>query len=550
MKRQEPSWLKRAIFYQIYPQSFCDSNGDGIGDIQGIISRLDYIKETGFNAIWLNPIYVSPFKDAGYDVADFYKVAPRYGSNDDLKQLFHESKKRGIKVVLDIVAGHTSTEHQWFKESSKAEKNQYSNYYIWNDDWLDDADGLNMINGYAERNGNFAINFFSSQPALNYGFAKPDPKKRWQLPTDHPDVLAVGEELKKVMKFWLQAGCDGFRVDLAPSLIKKDTGHRAVTKFWQKFRQMFDEEYPEAVLISEWSYAPQALKAGFHTDFMVFCGTSAYTSLLRNEPERDLFSYIPKSLFYENDGYDYQLKNRNSFFDSRGLGDINQFMTTYIRHYQETVNKGYISLVSGNHDMTRMNDNRSDLDLELIFAFIATMPGVPFIYYGDEIGMRNVKGLTSVEGGYTRTQARTPMQWDATENAGFSNAPADKLYLPVDPDKSRPNIKNMLENSDSLLSKIKHLLKIRMEYNSLQADGKFYFVPVKKENSVLVYTRMHGKERLLMIFSPGSAPKEFCFKLDGCKPLAKITVANLEAADNNGEIKVKTCSSGYGIFKC
>jgi maltose alpha-D-glucosyltransferase/alpha-amylase len=476
-------------------------------------------------------------------------VAPRYGSNDDLKQLFAEARKREIKVVLDIVAGHTSTEHQWFKESCKAEKNQYSNYYIWNEDWLDDADGLNMINGYAERNGNFAINFFATQPALNYGFATPNPKKKWQLPTDHADVLTVGEELRKIMRFWLQAGCDGFRVDLAPSIIKNDPGRKAVIKFWQKFRQMFDEEYPEAVLISEWSYAPQALKAGFHTDFMLHCGTSAYTSLFRNEPERDLFSHIPRSLFYEDDGYDHQLKNRNSFFDGRGLGDINQFMTTYLRHYQETVKNGYISLSSGNHDMPRINDGRSDLDLELVFAFIATMPGVPFVYYGDEIGMKSLKGLKSVEGGYTRTQARTPMQWDATTNAGFSTAPAHKLYLPIDPDENRPNVKSMLKSSGSLLNKIKLLLKIRKDYRSLHADGRFEFVPVKNINDILAYTRTHGNERLLMIFSPSLEPKAFSFKLDGCKSLEKIIGVNLEATNKIGRINVKACSSGYGVFK-
>ena len=549
MNRQEPSWLKNALFYQIYPQSFCDSNNDGIGDIQGIISKLDYISDTGFNAIWLNPIYESPFRDAGYDVSDFYKVASRYGSNEDLKQLFSEAHKRNIKVVLDLVAGHTSTEHKWFKESCKAEKNKYSNYYIWNEDWLDDADGLNMINGYAERNGNFAINFFSTQPALNYGFAEPDPQKKWQLPTNHPDVLAVVEELKKIMVFWLQQGCDGFRVDLAPSLIKKDTGRKAVIKFWQKFRKMFDEKYPEAVLISEWSYAPQALKAGFHTDFMVFCGTSAYTSLFRNEPERDIFKYVPKTVFYEDDDYDYELKNRNSFFDSKGLGDINQFMTTYLRHYEETVKNGYISLVSSNHDMPRLNDNRSDLDLELIFAFIFTMPGVPFIYYGDEIGMRNLKGLASVEGGYTRTQARTPMQWDTSKNAGFSNVPANKLYLPVDPDETRPNVKSMLKNSNSLLNKFKLLLNIRNKYNSLQANGEFKFIPIKNQNNVLAYTRESARERLLILFSPNSKPETFSFKLDDCKVLKKIIVNNLDVTKEDKVIKVKTSTSGYGIFK-
>ncbi len=549
MNRKEPSWLKNAVFYQIYPQSFCDSNGDGIGDIQGIISKLDYIKDTGFNAIWLNPIYESPFKDAGYDVSDYYKVAPRYGTNEDLRQLFAEAKKRGIRVILDIVAGHTSTEHEWFKASCKAEKNKYSNYYIWNEDWLDDSDGLNMINGYAERNGNFAINFFSTQPALNYGFADPDPRKKWQLPTDHPDVQAVGEELRKLMEFWLQQGCDGFRVDLAPSLIKKDKGRKAVIQFWQKFRKIFDEKYPEAALIAEWSYAPQALKAGFHIDFMIFCGTSAYTSLFRNEPERDMFQYIPKKVFYEIDGYDYELKNQNSFFDRGGHGDINQFMTTYLRHYQETKENGYIAMVSSNHDMPRINDNRNALDLELIFAFIMTMPGTPFIYYGDEIGMRNIKGLVSVEGGYTRTQARTPMQWDTTANAGFSTAPASKLYLPIDPDEARPNVQSMLADDNSLLNRFKNILKIRKAHESLQADGDFEFIPVTNAANVLAFIRKSANEKLLMLFAPGADGGEFSFKLDTAQTPTAIRAVNMELSCRDGIATCKTSNSGYGIFK-
>jgi glycosidase len=139
-------------------------------------------------------------------------------------------------------------------------KNQYSNYYIWNEDWLDDADSMPMINGYAERNGNFATNFFASQPALNYGFAQPSPERPWQLPIDHPDVLKVGEELRDIMRFFLKMGCDGFRVDMAPSLIKKDPGRVANIKFWQKMRQWFDEEYPDRALEIKWLHLNKLTK--------------------------------------------------------------------------------------------------------------------------------------------------------------------------------------------------------------------------------------------------------------------------------------------------
>jgi glycosidase len=212
------------------------------------------------NGIWLSPCFTSPFKDGGYDITDFRQVDPRYGSLADLQELFDTAHRKGIKVILDLVAGHTSTEHPWFKASCKAQKNQYSNYYIWNEDWLDDADSMPMINGYAERNGNFATNFFASQPALNYGFAQPSPEHPWQLPIDHPDVLKVGQELRDIMRFFLKMGCDGFRVDMAPSLIKKDPGRVANIKFWQKMRQWFDEEYPDRALEIKWLHLNKLTK--------------------------------------------------------------------------------------------------------------------------------------------------------------------------------------------------------------------------------------------------------------------------------------------------
>ena len=173
-----PAWLENAIFYEIYPQSFMDSNNDGIGDFKGIIQKLDYIKELGCNAIWMNPCFDSPFGDAGYDVADYYKAAPRYGTNDDLKLLFEEVHKRGMHILLDLVPGHTSTEHKWFKESLKAEKNEFSDRYVWTDSIWEEPEGMGCIRGISDRDGSCAVNFFSHQPALNYGFYNPDPQKK------------------------------------------------------------------------------------------------------------------------------------------------------------------------------------------------------------------------------------------------------------------------------------------------------------------------------------------------------------------------------------
>lgn len=173
------NWLEHALFYEIYPQSFCDSNADGIGDINGIISKLDYIHNLGCNAIWINPCFDSPFVDAGYDVRDYYKVAPRYGTNEDLKHLFEAAHKRDMHVLLDLVPGHTSVTCEWFRQSCRAEKNEYTDRYIWTDSVWNAPEHIGSIAGWirggTERDGAAAVNFFTTQPALNYGFYEKDP---------------------------------------------------------------------------------------------------------------------------------------------------------------------------------------------------------------------------------------------------------------------------------------------------------------------------------------------------------------------------------------
>ncbi|MDE7250915.1 MAG: glycosylase, partial [Lachnospiraceae bacterium] len=200
-------WLDNAIFYEIYPQSFQDSNGDGIGDLQGIISRLDYIKELGCNALWINPCFASPFGDAGYDVADYYTIAPRYGTNEDARELFEQVHKRDMHILLDLVPGHTSVEHPWFRESMKAEPNEFTDRYVWTNSIWVEPEGMGSLRGISDRNGSCAVNFFSNQPSLNYGFYNID--KPWQQPMDAPGPLATLEALKDIMRFWLTMGCDG-----------------------------------------------------------------------------------------------------------------------------------------------------------------------------------------------------------------------------------------------------------------------------------------------------------------------------------------------------
>lgn len=484
-----PSWLASAIFYEVYPQSFLDTNGDGIGDLPGVIAKLDYIRSIGCDAIWLNPCFESPFGDAGYDVSDYYKVAPRYGTNADLKRLFKAAHKRGMRVCLDLVAGHTSTEHPWFKESAKAQKNNFTNRYVWTDSvWHPAGPGLSMISGSSERDGNYVTNFFHFQPALNYGFANPDPQKPWQLPVDHPDCLATREEMKRVMRYWLDAGADGFRVDMASSLVKGDADFSETMKLWADMRAMYEAEYPEAVLIAEWCDPAQAIPAGFHLDFLIHFNTPAYTSLFRSEPDRDFFG------MFEN--------VPPSFFDRKGEGDIRVFLDHYLPQFRKTRTLGHISIPSGNHDIMRLAELRTMDELKVAFAFLLTMPGVPYIYYGDEIGMRYVSGLLSKEGGYNRTGSRTPMQWSSEKNAGFSTASPQRLYLPVDPAKDRPTVEAQECDPASLLQHIRKLADLRKNYPALGGDGDFTPLFAEPKRYPFIYKRTLGAETILVAVNP------------------------------------------------
>ncbi len=475
-------WLEQTIFYEIYPQSFYDSNGDGIGDIAGIIAKLDYICELGCNALWLNPCYLSPFGDAGYDVSDYCLVAPRYGTNEDLENLFKEAHMRDMHVILDLVPGHTSTEHPWFKESCKDTENEYSKRYIWTDSiWTDVAkfDGIaGSLRGLYPRYGSVAVNFFSNQPALNYGFA--NPTEEWQSAVDSPEALATRQAIKDIMAFWLSKGCDGFRVDMAGSLVKNDYENVETIKLWQDIRQFLDETYPQSVLISEWGEPNKSLMAGFHMDFLLHFGPSHYMDLFRCE---------------------------NPYFRKDGKGNAYEFMKVYMQNYTLTNKKGLICIPSGNHDMQRIGKYLDDEELKLVFAFLLSMPGAPFIYYGDEIGMNHLS-IPSVEGGYDRTGARTPMQWNSEKNYGFSTAPAEKLYTSQDLSEDAPYVSEKIRDKNSLWNEIQKLCKLRKNFSALSAFGTISFVYCEPESYPLVYLRTAGDEKILIALNPSEKETE------------------------------------------
>ena len=477
-------WLKNAVFYEIYPQSFQDSNGDGIGDIPGMIARLDYIKDLGCNAIWVNPWYDSPFGDAGYDVRDFKKIAPRYGTNEDAKHFFEEAHKRGMHVLIDLVPGHTAIDHEWFKASMKAERNEYTDRYVWTGDAWEGAGEYASLRGISDRNGAAVVNFFSHQPALNYGYAHQ--ARPWMLAPDSPAALATREAIKDIMRFWLDLGADGFRVDMAASLIKEDDiGHPANIRLWQDFREFLDKEYPHCAMVSEWGVPKESIAGGFHMDFMLHFGPPAYMALFRDRP----------------------------FFCKEGTGDITAFLDTYTADLGSTEGQGLICIPSGNHDMRRIAFGKDMLDLKICFTFLLTMPGAPFIYYGDEIGMRYLPDLTSKEGGYYRTGSRTPMQWEKRTGFGFTSSATS--YLPFDPSADAPTVAEQEKDKNSLLNAVKVLLALRHAHEALQSFGEFTPLYAEKEKYPFVYERKAKGERIVVALNPANRAAEVPFPLEG-----------------------------------
>jgi len=488
-----PSWLKDSVFYEIYPQSFYDSNGDGIGDIQGIIQKLDYVQSLGCNAIWLNPIYDSPFWDAGYDVRDHKKVAERYGTNEDLFDLFNKAHAMNMHVILDLVPGHTAIDHPWFIEAKKAEENRYSGRYIFTKSVWDSPDGYRWVSGYTERDGNFLVNFFSTQPALNYGFndiSYPE----WQNPPDHPDCKDTLEELKDVMRYWLDNGADGFRVDMADSLIKNDHEKIATSKLWRDIREMLDNDYPEAAIVAEWSYPQRAINmAGFHMDFYLDHWYNGYHALVRKREDGTNRCYVGKD----------------------APGDITSFTDDFVTKHSSIVGNGYISFITCNHDTPRLTRFLDENEIKLAHALIFTLPGVPFLYYGDEIGMRYAEGFASKEAGYSRTGSRTPMQWSGSKTLGFSEADSTKLYLPVDSSPDAPTVQAQQDDPESMLSTVKALISLRRQYKELNADGDFEVIHAIAGDPLFVYRR----GGLYVLVNPSEAEVSFDIKDFGANVL-------------------------------
>ena len=525
-KATQPSWLSDAVFYQIYPSSFQDSDGDGYGDLKGIISRLDYIKSIGISAIWLNPIYVSGWTDGGYDVIDFYRVDKRFGTNSDLVELVKQAHARGMKVVLDLVAGHSSDQNEWFLQSKEAPDLRYSDYYIWPSFKPEDNtpapkpgepfDYAALMNSNAglirkfvatdtPRGPYYIKNFFDTQPALNFGFANPDPEHPWEQAVDAPGPKAMRREMKNIISFWMDKGVDGFRVDMAASLVKNDFDKAATIKLWKEdFTKWFDEEYPEGVLIAEWFNPSQSLEAGFDIDFFCHDGQYNYSSLF----------------FYNNRQFGSNAAPVKPYFDKAGEGGLKTWYDLYTFQYDSSKGKGYVSMPSGNHDFNRVcTDGRTTPEeLKVAMTFFLTMPGVPFIYYGDEIGLKQNPNAPSTDGSGGRAGCRIPMLWDGTANGGFSSAPIEKIYIPQDPDPDRMTVEKEDNDPASLLNYVRGLLELRKDVKALGADAEWRLVSSLDQPYPMVYERRLGNERCYVVLNPSAKAVKVTLPTEASQP--------------------------------
>lgn len=553
-----PKWLRDGVIYQVYPSSYKDSDGNGIGDIRGVISELDYIESLGVRAIWFNPLFVSGWIDGGYDVIDFYRVDPRFGTNNDMVELIEKAHAKGIKVMLDLVAGHTSDKHPWFIQSSQDTNLQYSDYYIWSDrlpdakakrdletmlkdpNYMQNTIGKWMKSEYP-RNKFYMKNFYACQPSLNYGYANPDPSRPWEQGVDAPGPKAVRQELKDIIAFWYGKGVDGFRVDMANSLVKNDKDKKEIMNLWREIREWSDKNYPDHVLMAEWGSPKYCLAAGYNID-MDLNGTKAHNRRMYfdRKHQADGGSYFSlnggqpsvKDL-YGNAWPENKIDSKTTAAEM-----LKEYYDYFTDCLESTETMGYFATITGNHDHLRINmgaRNTPD-QLKVMLTWVLTMP-MPILYYGDEIGMRSLVDLPNVEGanhnGKERSGARTPMQWTSGETAGFSTCSPDKLYLPVctewSPATSYPQyldwkknfeagkvkpiakgeitVESQDKDPESILNWTRELITLRKSSEALWADSKF--IPVFNESQPypMVYLRSNGKETFLIALNPTGTRK-------------------------------------------
>ncbi|MER3442810.1 MAG: maltose alpha-D-glucosyltransferase [Meiothermus sp.] len=484
-------WFKDAVFYELHVRSFQDSNADGIGDFPGLTSRLDYLQRLGVDCLWLMPFYPSPLRDDGYDIADYKNVNPDYGTLDDFRRFLEEAHARGLRVIADLVVNHTSDAHFWFQEALKGPDNPYHDYYVWSDtpDRYKDArvifiDTEHSNWAWEPRVGKFYWHrFFSSQPDLNY---------------DNPRVQ---EEMLDVVRFWLELGLDGFRVDAVPYLFEREGTNcenlPETHAFLARLRRFVDEHFPGRLLLAEANQWPEdvihyfgtAENPEFHMCFNFPLMPRIFMALRREErrPIEEIVGRLPP--IREDCQWAIFLRNHDELTLEMVTDEERDYMySEYAREPRMKVNLGIRRRLAPLLEGGRRQ-------LELVHSLLFTLPGSPILYYGDEIAMGDNIYLGD------RHAVRTPMQWSIDRNAGFSRADASRLYSPVivDPPYGYQgvNVEAQERSPTSFLNWMRRILAVRKQY---RVFGRGEMIFLRPQNPrVLAYVLSYQDQEVLVV---------------------------------------------------
>jgi maltose alpha-D-glucosyltransferase / alpha-amylase len=489
MAASESLWYKDAIFYEVYTRGFFDANGDGDGDLLGLTSKLDYFQDLGIDCLWLMPIYASPHKDDGYDIADFRQIHPTIGTVADFEGLTKAAHARGIRIIADLVVNHTSDQHPWFQEARRDPNSPYRNYYVWSDTdqiykgtrvIFRDTEASNWTWDPVARQY-FWHRFYSHQPDLNF---------------DNPQVK---KEILDVMAFWLDRGIDGFRCDAVPYLFEREgTNCENLSEthdFLKEMRQFVESRYPSSLLLAEANQWPSDLLPyfgqgdEFHMAFNFPLMPRLFMAIRREDqrPLIDIMNQMPNipsscqwALF---------LRNHDELTLEMVTDEERDYMyTEYARDPKMRLNLGIRRRLA-----PLMENGRRQI--ELLHSMLFSLPGSPVLYYGDEIGMGDNIHLGDRRG------VRTPMQWTGDRNAGFSRANPSAVYQPIilDPiyNYQAVNVEAQLASPTSLLNWVRRLIKVRREHKVF-GRGSLEFIPCHNRH-VVAYVRAYQDQAVLVV---------------------------------------------------
>lgn len=501
----DPLWFKNAIFYEVHLRSFADSNGDGKGDLPGLTSKLDYIQELGVDCIWLLPMFPSPLKDDGYDIADYYNIHPDYGTVDDFRKLVEEAHARGIRVIADLVLNHTSDEHPWFVEARKAKDNPFRDYYVWSES--DHKYAETRIIFLDTEPSNWTLDdstseyywhrFFACQPDLNY---------------DNP---VVADTMIEVLRYWMDMGIDGFRADAVPYLFERE-GTNCENLFethvyLKRIRSVLDAEYPGAIILGEANQWPWDLRPyfggdlddpsmpgdEFHMAFHFPVMPRLFKALKLGDATDIIKIMADTPAIPENCQWCVFLRNHDELtLEMVTLDDRDLMWQFYAPDERMRLNLGIRRRLAPLLD----NDRHK---IELANAILFSLPGAPIIYYGDEIGMGDNISL------FDRNGVRTPMQWTADPGAGFSETDPAHYWVPLIDDDTygyqKINVAAQMADPDSLFNVLKHLVATRKAHPVL-GWGRCEFLPLTNP-AVLAYVRSTEDAHMLIVGNLSDQPQ-------------------------------------------